>query len=226
MFIRGSSVDDETSNVISDISPSSFEESTDESAKKVHTGIPDVEIMPLAVGATDDLEKYNRHFAKLGIFSLLTRLFQPKFRSSVRLATSNPQDRPKVDLGLLRDPADLAMAGSAVRLALRLGEAIKAQGFPILRGVVVPESETAGEALDDFIRRRARTTYHNSGTCRMAPESDAGVVDDELRVHGVENLRICDTSVFPQIVAAHLQAPVVMVAEKCVDMIRTREGKV
>ena len=118
------------------------------------------------------------------------------------------------------------MARKAVRLALRLGEAIKAQGFPILRGVVIPESETADEGLDDFIRRRARTTYHYSSTCRMAPESDVGVVDDELRVHGVENLRVCDASVFPQIVAAHLQAPVVMVAEKCADMIMTREGKV
>jgi choline dehydrogenase len=56
----------------------------------------------------------------------------------------------------------------------------------------------------------------------MAPEDDVrpGVVDDELRVHGVEGLRIADASIFPDVIATHLQAPVVMVAEKCADMIK------
>ena len=160
------------------------------------------------------------------MFTLLTCLLQPKSRGTVRLASRNPDDRPKVDLGLLREPADFAMARKAVRLALRLGDTMKAEGFPLIRGVAVPASEQQ-KGMDDFIRQRARTTYHYSSSCRMAPESDAqapGVVDDSLRVHGVSNLRVCDASIFPQIIASHMQAPVVMVAEKCASMIQASRG--
>ncbi|KAJ7485516.1 alcohol oxidase [Mycena latifolia] len=67
-----------------------------------------------------------------------------------------------------------------------------------------------------------RTTYHYGCTCRMAPESDAGVVDDKLRVHGIENLRIADCSVIPEMMSTHLQAPAVMIAERCADMINLK----
>ena len=84
----------------------------------------------------------------------------------------------------------------------------------------VPLSESDSD-LDAFITEHGATTYHYSSTCRMAPEHEPfpGVVDDELRVHGVEGLRVADSSIFPQIVATHLQAPTVMVAEKCADLI-------
>ena len=128
----------------------------------------------------------------------------------------------------MSDPADFTLARKAVRLALKLGNAMKAQGFPILRGITAPNSENDEEEIDNLIRHRARTTYHYSSTCRMAPESDTqspGVVEDLLRAYGVSNLRVCDASVFPQIVTAHLQAPVVMVAEKCADMIKASIAK-
>ncbi|KZO97716.1 GMC oxidoreductase, partial [Calocera viscosa TUFC12733] len=71
---------------------------------------------------------------------------------------------------------------------------------------------------------------HYSSTCRMAPEEGdpdgPGVVDDELRVHGVESLRVADASIFPKILSVHLQAPVVMVGEKCPDMIKRSWGEV
>jgi choline dehydrogenase-like flavoprotein len=85
----------------------------------------------------------------------------------------------------------------------------------------VPES-ASDEALDGFIKRDVDTVYHYSSTCRMAPENDMGVVDDELRVHGVRNLSIADASVFPSILACHLQAPVVMVGERCADFLKKR----
>ena len=223
IFVRGSSLDDDTSSFVRQSLLSSSEKAKGTTGQPPQVETPDIEIMPLAALATDDFEEYRSHYTKIGAFSLLACLLQPKSRGSVRLASTNPRDRPKVDLALLSDPADFAKARKAVRLALRLGEAIKAQGFPLLRDIVVPKSEKAGDGLDAFIRHRARTTYHYSSTCRMAPESDPrapGVVDDELRVHGISNLRVCDASVFPQIVAAHLQAPVVMVAEKCADMIK------
>ena len=85
-------------------------------------------------------------------------------------------------------------------------------------------ASTSDVEIDAFIRRWTRSTYHYSSTCRMAPENDLdspGVVDDELRVHGVRGLRIADTSIFPQVIPAHLQAPAVMVGMKCAEMIKS-----
>lgn len=193
--------------------------------------IPDIELMPLAVTAMDDLEEHNRLFSKIGMFSILATLAKPKSRGTVRLASANPHQRPKVDFGILSDPEDYIVARASVRLSLKVAETMRASGFPLQENIVFPEDKQAldekngnNEEIDKFIRRRIRTIYHYSSSCRMAPEDDAkspGVVDDQLRVYGVKGLRVCDTSIFPQIVSHHLQAPAVMVAEKCADLIRT-----
>ena len=225
LFVRGSLLDNETSNFING-EPSKLSETGNHAGDLRSQGcLPDIELMPLATSAMDDLEEHKARFSKMGIFSLLTTLLRPKSRGTVRLGSSKPHDRPKVDLGFFRDPTEFALARKAVRLALKLGDGMKARGFPIGRGIAVPTSDEAtdDEDVDNFIRHRARTTYHYSSTCRMASRSDPqapGVVDDSLRVHGVPNLRVCDASVFPQIITSHLQAPVVMVAEKCASMIK------
>jgi len=191
--------------------------------------IPDIEIMPLATSAMDNLAEHQALFSKIGVFSLLATLLQPKSRGSVRLASSDPHSRPKVDFGILSAPEDYEIARTAVRLSLEMGQKIKETRFPLGRNLVFPEEAQANDAsngsteeLDKFIRERARTTYHYACSCRMAPENDGipGVVDDKLRVHGVNGLRVCDASVFPQIISSHLQAPVVMVAERCADWIK------
>lgn len=191
--------------------------------------LSDLEIIPLATSGMDDFEEYQRCFSKIGVFSLLASVLRPQSRGTVRLASSDPSDRPKIDLGFLSDPMDFALARKAVRLLLNLGEAMKAQGFPLLRGISVPDQDRSGQdGIDRFIRHRARTLYHYSGTCRMASEFDSqapGVVDDSLRVHGIPNVRVCDASIFPQILACHLMAPVVMVAEKCASMIKGEAAK-
>ena len=80
---------------------------------------------------------------------------------------------------------------------------------------------TASDAeIEQIIRDRVETLYHPTCTARMAPKDDGGVVDPLLRVHGVDGLRVCDASVFPQIPAAHTQAPVIAVAERCADIVK------
>jgi choline dehydrogenase len=115
---------------------------------------------------------------------------------------------------------DYAAMRKVIRLSLRIGRQMREQGYP-LRDLDVPQSESDTD-VDDFIYHAARTTYHYSSSCRMAPEDDQmpGVVDDELKVYGVRGLKVGDASVFPLIPAAHLQAPAVMVAEKCADFLR------
>ena len=187
LFVQGSSLSSEGSSFVVEIPTKVVETDDPTSAPWSEACLPDIELMPLATSAMDDLEEYKAHFSKIGVFSLLTTLLRLKSRSTIRLKSSNPRDRPKVDLGFLSDPADFAMARRAVCLALKLGDTVSAQGFPLLRGIAIPKSKDR-EDIDKFIRHRARTTYHLSSTWRMAPEFDAqspGVVGDTLHVHGI-----------------------------------------
>ncbi|KAI9643938.1 hypothetical protein NHQ30_007289 [Ciborinia camelliae] len=196
--------------------------------------IPDIELMPLSTSGMDNFDEpeFKNIFSKTPIFCVLATMLQPKSRGTVRLASSNPHDKPKVDFGILSDASDYNTARSAVRLSLTIGDKMKASGFPLLRNITFPAEKQEldiqsnnTEEIDKFIRHRIRTTFHYASTCRMAPENDVkapGVVDDELRVYGVKGLRVCDTSIFPQIVSGHLQAPAVMVAEKCADLIKNQ----
>jgi choline dehydrogenase-like flavoprotein len=137
----------------------------------------------------------------------------------VRLLSKNPRVRPECDLNFLSDPGDRALAKRAVKFSQRIARKMGEQGYP-MTDQFVPRSESEAD-MDDFIKTGARTTYHYSSTCRMAPEDDPqpGVVDDRLRVHGVGNLRIADASIFPDVVSNHLQAAAVMVGEKCASMM-------
>lgn len=125
-----------------------------------------------------------------------------------------------VDPNFLADPRDRIAAHKGLKLCLKLKERLAANGYPI-KDISVP-SGTSPSELDQHIMEFGRSFYHYTSTCRMAPEDDTlpGVVDDELRVHGIEGLRIVDASVFPGILATHLQATVVAMAEKCSDMLQ------
>ncbi|KAJ2970623.1 hypothetical protein NUW54_g12689 [Trametes sanguinea] len=94
-------------------------------------------------------------------------------------------------------------------------------GAPI-QDLIVPDG-TSDEELDRFIRKNVRDSFHYTSTCRMGAQSHGerpSVVDTKLRVHGVYGLRVCDTSIFPEILGTHTMAPVVAVAEKCADMMK------
>ncbi|EIN03501.1 GMC oxidoreductase [Punctularia strigosozonata HHB-11173 SS5] len=180
--------------------------------------VPDIEVMFLPV---DSDPPTNQGTPKRGVFSYLCAAVQPRSVGSVRLASKDARDAPVVDLGLLSDPEDVVVLRKAVRFALAFQARLPVEG----KGVVpmTPWSAPPGERdreVDEWVRENAGTTYHYSSSARMAPEAEGGVVDDRLRVHGVANLRIADASVFPTIPGAHLQAPVVMVAERCAEFVK------
>ncbi|CAG8955202.1 hypothetical protein HYFRA_00007218 [Hymenoscyphus fraxineus] len=224
LFVRSSSLSNDGTKLLT--RPSESEAPRNRKRSSIYVPqheIADIEIMPLAVSSMDNLEEHNRLYSKLGVFSMLATLLQPRSRGTVRLRSSNPHDRPKIDFGLLSDPRDIITARTAVRLSLKIGRDMKVSGFPLLQNLTFNEEDKDDDAaLDEFIKERVRTTYHYACSCRMAPENDPipGVVDDELRVHGLSNVRVCDTSVFPQITSSHLQAPAAMVGERCADFIK------
>lgn len=163
------------------------------------------------------------HFDKsTGVYSFLNVLLRPKSKGTVRLSSADPNAPLRIDPRYLSNPADLVPLRASLRLTLRIAEGMRKRGYA-LDNMEVPQGED-DMALDKFIRRRNRTAYHYSSTCRMAAKEDAdgggGVVDPQLKVFGVEGLRVADSSVFPWVLGAHLQAPAVCVAERCAEMVR------
>jgi choline dehydrogenase len=144
---------------------------------------------------------------------------RPLSRGSVRLASADPADLPLVDPNYLADPEDLRLSIGGVRRARE----ILAQ--EPLRGMVAKEIFPGPDKLSDadlaaHARRFVKTVYHPVGTCRMGRDSDPdAVVSSDLRVRGVEGLRVVDASVIPTIISGNTNAAVLVVADKAAEFI-------
>ena len=125
---------------------------------------------------------------------------------------------PRIQANLLADDADLQPLLTGLKLARQL---LADSAFASCRAIeVAPGPQVQGDAaLTAYIRASASTVHHPTSTCRMGPGEDS-VVDAQLRVHGIEGLRVVDASVFPSIIGGNTNAPVVMVAEKAADLLR------
>ena len=146
-------------------------------------------------------------------------LLRPKSRGSVRLASSDPMAAPLIDPNFLaeRDDMDRLLRGFKLMRGILQQPALA--GY---RGRELPASAVAqtDAQIEAFVRGHADTIYHPVGTCRMGSGAMA-VVDDQLRVHGVTALRVVDASIMPSIVGGNTNAPVIAIAEKAADLIRS-----
>lgn len=144
-------------------------------------------------------------------------LLTPKSRGRVGLHSANPMAAPRIDPGFLSEEEDLDRLVKGFR---RMQEILNAPAMAKHRGRDIHTAHVrTDEQIRAVIRQRADTVYHPVGTCRMGWDSDA-VVDDQLRVHGVESLRIVDASIMPTVVRGNTNAPTIMIGEKAAEMIR------
>jgi choline dehydrogenase len=153
-------------------------------------------------------------------YGLLTVLLRPKSRGEVGLTGPDPHALPHIDPRFLAEDADVDLLLRGVKLSRRL---LESRAWDQVRGPEIrPGASIAGDdALRAYIRESAATVFHPVGTCKMGDNKDA-VVDAQLRVRGVEGLRVADASVMPTLIGGNTNAPVVMIAEKAADMIRGR----
>ncbi|CAG2160552.1 GMC family oxidoreductase [Cupriavidus numazuensis] len=153
-------------------------------------------------------------------------LLRPHSRGALRLRSPNVGDAPDIDLNMLSDPRDMDTMVAGVRLLRRILDQPPLARFggrsvdPWLRAEQVNGSDD--EAIRALIRSRAETAFHPVGTCRMGSD-DGAVVDPQLRVRGIEGLRVVDASVMPTLISGNTNAPSMMIGEKAADMILGRQ---
>lgn len=157
-------------------------------------------------------------------FACRAVLTQSKSRGRIRLASADPLQAPRIHQNFLSEPEDWA----ALRAAIQIIRGIAAQPSlaPYVGAEILPgPAKTMDAEIDDFIRNTAITVHHPAGTCRMGSAGDAwAVVDSELRVFGLDGLRVVDASVMPDLTYGNINAPVIMIAERAADFILNAKG--
>lgn len=184
---------------------------------------PDVQLQFTPIAITRDVDAngmFNVQPAKEEGFLASSTFTHTRYRGRVSLRSADPQAPPRIEMQLLGHPDDLR---DTLR-GLRMVQEVMAQPamVEITRGHMAPESECRTDAdWAAYARDAAVPSYHPVGTCRIGVD-DLAVVDPELRVHGVEGLRIVDASVMPKVTTGNTNAPTMMIGERAADFMLGR----
>jgi choline dehydrogenase len=177
-------------------------------------GSPDFQILQGVLSAEDA--------AKLGLpvsgWTLLGNVVQPKSRGHVRLTGSDPADPVHIEANLLSDPDDRKAALECVKLCRELGSFDVLR--PFLKREILP-GKLKRTTLEDYIRDAAMSFWHQTSTAKMGRDA-MSVVDGNLKVYGVDNLRIADGSIMPRVTTGNTMAPCVIIGERAAEIIRNQ----
>ena len=183
---------------------------------------PDIQLLFNAgsMQAKPYLPPFRRGF--IDSFSFRPVLLRPESRGSVSLRSSDPGTAPRITSNFLSTDHDLKTLRDGVRMVREIARQAPMQ--PFVAAEISPGADKVSDAdIDAHIRATSMTAHHPMGTCKMGLSSDAmAVVDEELRVFGVDGLRIVDAAVMPDLIGGNINATVGMIAEKAADVIRGR----
>ncbi len=182
------------------------------------TDVPDLQLhlLPWAYVSPNQDEPIRHDVDKHTSLTVLTTLIYPRSRGTLRLASDDPTASPLIDFQYLADPGDLEVLAEGSELVREImagaafGGSIKAETHP--------GAGLKGQALRDAILNRATSVYHGVGTCRMGVD-ELAVVGPDLKVRGVEGLRVCDASIMPSITGGNTNAPAIMIGERGADLV-------
>jgi choline dehydrogenase-like flavoprotein len=153
--------------------------------------------------------------------TLNSAFLRPRSRGTLRLASADPRAAPLIDPNYWADPYDRAMSIAGLRMAREIMQQDALKPFVLAERLPGPD-KLSDDDLFEYACLHAKTDHHPVGTCRMGHDEGA-VVTPDLRVRGIDNLRVCDASIMPKIVSSNTNAPTIMIGEKAADLVRGRE---
>ncbi len=142
---------------------------------------------------------------------------RPNSRGCIKLRTSNPFDSPRIEANYFDDNMELDALVKGVKLARKILSQPAMQDF-VAQEEVPGDSVKSDEEIRDFILKKAESVYHTAGSCKMGID-ELAVVDPQLKVRGINNLRVIDASIMPTITGSNIHGPTIMIAEKGADLI-------
>jgi choline dehydrogenase len=152
-------------------------------------------------------------------WALCAGLVAPKSRGQIKLRSANPADRPLVDARFMSHPDDVKALAYGIEVCRDIGNSAAMKDF--VKREVAPGKKLTGQEMTDFVRNGATTYFHQSGTCRMGKDKHA-VVDAQLRVNGVDNLRIADSSIAPRIPRVATMATCALIGERMAEILSAK----
>jgi choline dehydrogenase len=182
------------------------------------TDVPDLQLhlLPWSYVSPNQDEPVRHDVDPRTSITILSTLIYPRSRGTLRLASADPSATPLIDFQYLADPGDLEVLAEGSEMVREImggaafGGAVKEE--------LHPGANLKGQALRDAILNRATSVYHGVGTCRMGVD-ELSVVTPDLKVRGIDGLRVCDASVMPSITGGNTNAPSIMIGERGADFV-------